>query len=275
MVGIMRLKVTFVNSKKAEIVIPINTNYYLVKIINELIYEYKYYLLALLPDRINKRFFDQYTFSQLIIPKRIVATNIITILSDNFYWYISSPYFQFLGILAKELRERRWIKVKNSRLDIEMVEYMGTPEFTDDTARFTCLSPVAVSRQYSPGFVQDYHSNKSLYILPGEEEYLEHIEMDLLQKYNKFQKQKKERINFNLEFDQNYLRKRNNRITKIIRLEREDNSVNVMGILAPFCIKADPDVLQMIYDLGLGQFNSLGFGMVEKTIGDVSGIYAD
>jgi len=271
----MRLKITFKNDRKSEIELPINTNYYLVKLINELCYEYSRYLISLLPDKSVRVSFDKYTFSQLIIPKRLIEMDKITILSDNVYWFISSPYYQFLGILAKEFRQRRWVKIYKSWLRVENVEFMVTPEFNSEEAKFTCLSPVAISRANPTESITETDTSKYFYILPDEDEYVEYLEMDLLQKYNLLQRQKRERINFKLEFDQHYLRKRNNKIMKVIRLEREDYPFNITGVLAPFCIKAEPDVLRMIYDLGLGQFNNLGFGMVETAIKGRSGEYVE
>ncbi|MGD9487753.1 MAG: CRISPR-associated endoribonuclease Cas6 [Calditrichaceae bacterium] len=260
----MRIKITFKN-KRARTFLPINTNYYLVKLINQLTYEYRRYLNSLLPgiDGVHAKF-DMYTFSQLIIPEREIKDFQIGILSSEFYWYISSPYYQFLGLIAKELRDRGKIKIKNAWFDVGGIEFIPSPEFKEAEAQFTCMSPVAVYRQRFNKRHRAMYQFNGGYLLPGEDEYLDYIEKDLIYKYNLIKKQKKNNIRLNLEFDREYIRRKNNRITKVITLENsKDAPEQIRGILAPIHIKAEPEVLQLIYDLGLGQLNDLGFGMLE------------
>lgn len=260
----MRIKITFTNPNKITY-LPINANYYLVGLINHLIYEYRRYLNSLIPgNKRQRKIFDMYTFSQLIIPNREVIDFQIGIRSSEFYWFISSPYYQFLGLLAKELRERNFVRIYDTWFGLEKVEYICSPEFKNAEAQFTCLSPVAVYRQQFCNLCYYPNQFQKGYILPDESEYISFLERDLLYKYNLVQNKKLNRINFDFEFDHNYLRRRNNKITKIITLENDaEISDQVRGVLAPIHIKAEPEVLRFIYDAGLGQLNNLGFGMVE------------
>lgn len=258
----MRIKVTFKNQNNISY-LPINTNYYLLKLINQLTYEYHRYLNSLVSGRRRKKF-DLYTFSQLIIPDRIISDFKIGIKSSEFYWYLSSPYYQFLGLVAKELRERNHIRIAEKWFGVADVRFISPPDFSESEARFTCLSPVAVYRQAEPDplLPDEYFSGD--YVLPGESEYLKFLERNLVYKYNILRKQNRKHLNFELEFDRSYVKKRNNKITKVITLETEDTiPEQIRGVLAPVHIKAEPDVLQLIYDAGLGQLNNLGFGMVE------------
>lgn len=259
----MRIKITF-NKGHRTTYLPINTNYYLIRLINHLTYEYHRYLSALLPIKKRGRKFDVYTFSQLVIPEREVCNFKIGLISREFYWYVSSPYYQFLGLLAKKLRERKQVRIHHSWFTVSEVAFIRSPEFKDAQAQFTCLSPVAVYRQNFRKHADMDHQFKEGYILPEDNEYISTLERDLTYKYNLIQKNKRKDVNISLEFDQRYIKRRNNKITKIITLERnQSEKKQIFGVLAPLHIKAEPEVLKLIYDAGLGQLNDLGFGMVE------------
>lgn len=259
----MRIKITFAN-QFPNTLLPINTNNHLLKLINHLTFDYQRYLSSLAPGNSRCNRFDKYTFSQLIIPQRLVYNFKIGILSNEFYWFVSSPYYQFLGILAKELRERGRAKICDTHFNVTKVNFICSPEFKESEAQFTCLSPVAVYRRAFSRQTKEVNQVDNDYLLPGEADYLLTLKKDLLLKYNMVQSKKRKRIDFDLTFDERYLRKRNNKITKVITLESQlEHPEQVHGVLAPLHIKAEPDVLRLIYDLGLGQLNNLGFGMVE------------
>jgi len=260
----MRIKITFINQQK-KTNLPINTNYYLVKLINKLTYEYRRYLNALLPYDQRKRNFDLYTFSQLIIPHRKIERDQISILSHEFHWYVASPFYQFLGLLAKELRQRGNIQIAEHRFGVGKVSFISSPVFEKAEAQFTCLSPVAVYRMRVSRKQRSAFHFKNGYLLPDEGEYISYLKRDLIEKYNTLQKKRVlNHLNLELEYDPIYIKKKNNRITKVITLENGERlPEQVRGVLAPLSVKAEPDILRLIYDAGLGQLNNFGFGMVE------------
>ncbi len=254
----MRIKVTFKNPKR-KTVLPINTNYYLVKLIKHLTYEYRRYLASLLPANREGKDFDVFTFSQLIIPERKIEDFMIGILSPEFYWYVSSPYYQFLGVLAKELRTQKKVKIYNTYFEVASVRFVPVPEFSENEAQFTCLSPMTVVKKEG----NNGHTHKR-FIFPDQEDFFQTLENDLKSKFKLINKREIENLDFDLEFDEAYVKKKNNRITKVITLEGDSKfQQQVRCVLAPFKIKAEPEILQMIYDVGIGQMNSMGFGMVE------------
>ncbi len=259
----MRIKIYFSNPD-GKTYLPINTNYYLVRLIEYLTFEYRRYLNSLVSYDNRQRQFNMYTFSQLIIPERKITDYKLGILSKEFYWYIASPFYQFLGIIARELRNRKVVKIYNKWFPVTQVRFICSPSFESSEARFTCLSPIAVYRQdFNDRPAHSYQFNGG-YILPDQKEYLEYIEKDLLTKYRILQGKPKKDIKMDLQFDQNYIVRRNNKITKVIALENGNSFKEyIRGVLAPLQIKAEPEILQLIYDSGLGQLNNLGFGMLE------------
>ncbi|MBD3223951.1 MAG: CRISPR-associated endoribonuclease Cas6 [Caldithrix sp.] len=260
----MRIQITFENHLKPTF-LPINTNYYLVKLIDSLVYSYKRYLKSLMPAGIKRSDFNLYTFSQLFIPERIIEDFKIGIVSPQFYWYVSSPYYQFLGLIAKELRDNKFIKIDGKRFEVSNVQFITAPSFDKSEAQFTCLSPVTVYKKLSDRCDQGKGMYKDHYLMPEDGvEYYKSLKRDLENKYYMIWKKKYSDIDFRMEFDKKYIKKRRNKISKVIYLNHNEKSPNhVKGVLAPLHNQADPEVLQLIYDAGLGQLNSLGFGMVE------------
>ncbi len=256
----MRIKITFA-CKDGPTSIPINTNYYIVTLINFLCHEYKKYLKALVSLKQNVSNFDIYTFSQLIIPLRKIEKFKINILSEGFFLYISSPYYQFLSILSQELLKRKKAKIFDQWFDINDVDFIASPEFNDTETQFTCLSPVTV---YKSEQKKNKDKQYQKYLFPNEDDYTQCLEKDLLQKYNLINNEQRSHLDLNIQFDTNYMKRKKNKITKVITLENKSpNPAQIRGVLAPFKIQADPDVLRVIYDAGLGRLNNLGFGMVE------------
>ena len=183
----------------------------------------------------------------------------ISILSPEFYWYVSSPYYQFLGVLAKELRTQKRVKIYNTFFEVAAVNFVPVPEFSENEAQFTCLSPMTVLKKEG----NNGHSYKK-FIFPDQEDFYQILENDLKSKFKLINKKEIDNFDFNIEFDQAYVKRKNNRITKVITLEGDSRfQQQVRCVLAPFKIKAEPEILQMIYDTGIGQMNSMGFGMVE------------
>lgn len=259
----MRIKITFAN-RHIPTYLPINNNHHLVQLIDYLTREYRRYLEALAPVHTPGCVFPFYTFSQLIIPEREIKDFKLGVCSPEFYWYLSSPYYQFLGIIARELRENGHVRIAGRWFAVKEVRFIYTPRFKNDEARFTCMSPVTVYRQ---PFARRQAGS---YVLPDEgEAYLEALRRDLLFKYNALTRRKRRRLPFDLEFDRHYVRKRNNHISKVIIYGngRTGERDYIRGVLAPVKVQAEPEVLQMIYDTGLGQLNNLGFGMVETVNG--------
>jgi CRISPR-associated endoribonuclease Cas6 len=255
----MRIKVTFAN-KISPTFIPINTNYYIVSLIDYLCYEYQRYLKSLVPGNPPERSFNLYTFSQLIIPFRKIKKSEIGIISEEFYLYISSPFYQFLSIISKELVKRKAVKLFSYWFEVIDIDFFASPQFNSEEARFTCMSPVTVYK----GDQINGENSYLQYMLPEEEDYNECLKKDILNKYNLVNRENRNHLNLKLQFDSEYIKRKNNKITKIITLESKTNfPAHVRGILAPLKIKAEPEILKLIYDAGLGRMNSFGFGMVE------------
>jgi len=259
----MRIRVTFKNNNVTSS-LPINTNYYLSETLQQISYEYNSFLYSLIPRRYrNGRAFDFFTFSQLLIPKRKIINRKIVVMSKEFHWYISSPFHQFLGIIAHGLRKRGKIRIRNQVYEIERVAFLKSPKFSEEGMRFKCLSPVIIQLTKNEN-IQGVRTLGN-FILPDDEKFIDKVREDIEYKFRMVKGYSLRKLDFKMRFDERYLQSRDFKITKLVAIERKRHRPDmVRGFLAPFYIKARPEVLQLIYDTGLGDLNKLGFGMVER-----------
>ncbi len=68
------------------------------------------------------------------------------------------------------------------------------------------------------------------------------------------------------EWDNNYIGdmlQQNKRLAAKFNIDYGTKKINIVGNLAPFKIKGNPELIKVGYECGFGEMNSLGFGMVE------------
>ena len=183
--------------------------------------------------------------------------------SPRFAWFISSPLPQFSAIVLDALQRKKKLNIADCSYDIAGFQYIKSPVFNENSARFTCLSPVTLIRNQSvmPRGRLTLHN----FVLPGHSDFETVLLQSVLAKYNLFRSHKRKDIDFQIVLDEEYLERRQFKVWKLIALEKTRNEVDyVRGFLAPFQIISEPDVLKLIYDSGLGEYNGMGFGMVER-----------
>ncbi len=143
------------------------------------------------------------------------------------------------------------------RFRIKFVETIPVPEFTDKIS-FSLLTPMVLSSY------RMHNGKTSQYYLRAEDtEEANRILTRNLQ--NKYQAIYNEEINdsVRLTWDVNYLQ-RTERITKKITINQHGkNPIDVVGLLAPFELQGNPELIRTGYECGFGEKNSMGFGMAE------------
>ena len=80
----------------------------------------------------------------------------------------------------------------------------------------------------------------------------------------------KSAVDMNVEFipDMNYIRRREQsgkRLTKKITIKEGDEarSTDLIAFEMPFLLRGDSALMEIAYEAGIGEKNSLGFGMIE------------
>jgi CRISPR-associated endoribonuclease Cas6 len=153
----------------------------------------------------------------------------------------------------------------NNRYELRSIEFMQTPSFNGDEVNFSCLSPITILRNGDTNLRGKLTLDNFLF--PEHKDFKTKLIDDIKHKYEVLMDCRLNNIYFEFNFDAHYLKKRNNKISKLIAIEKNKQSPDyIRGFFAPFKVKTIPEILNIIYDIGLGQFNSMGFGMVAKVI---------
>jgi len=249
----MRIKITIDVGK--GISVPINYNYLLAGIIYRFLDlsnpEYAYFLHEDGYSLGGKKF-KLFTFSQLMARKREIRGNYIH-LKSSLTWFVSSPQEEFLGSFAASLLDQRVIRINDIPLQVKDVDIPRMPRF-QERMYFRCLSPITMSTK------REFNSKVAMhYLLPDEPEFSELVRQNLIKKHEIIYGRKLRDDFFEMEFDADYISKREGRITRLIRYK----DIDIRGVLCPFCAFGSPELMFVGYECGFGDKNSAGFGMVE------------
>jgi len=142
-------------------------------------------------------------------------------------------------------------------------DLLKMPHFTSQNEKFTCLSPITLTRNDYTRLGGKLSLNN--FLLPEHSEYQERLIALIANRLNRIAHCKMQPIKFSLEFDKKYIKRKNNRVRKLIAIENNKKKPTyIRGILAPFKISTTPEILNVIYDTGLGSFTTMGFGMIQK-----------
>ena len=137
-----------------------------------------------------------------------------------------------------------FIKVKKfpvfqNCLLFEKIQMRQNIKIHSDTVAFKTISPVLINNIGSSEW----------YLLPGENGFLDGLNFSV----SKMAKEFLDRTEVSLEFKPKYIKR------KVVR----HYNMHMSSFTGIFEIKSDPQILQMIYDIGLGVRRGQGFGMLE------------
>jgi CRISPR-associated endoribonuclease Cas6 len=265
----MRVKFTlFPVQRKA--ILPVNYNYFLTGLIYKIIQasssDYSRFLHdeGYRVDNASAKAFKLFTYSMLMGKTRIQGDQ-IAFEQRSVEWLIGSPVHDFVQHLVNGAFEKgQEIGIgregQHARLIIEQIETLPPPEFSN-TMRFTCLSPITVSKVEgvsSKSF--DVESLSCHYIRPWEDGFSEAIRDNLIRKHKIIRGEEIEASDFTIRLDETYVKRRNGRISKNINFK----GTNIIGFMAPFKATGDPRLLRVGYEAGFGEKGSMGFGMVRE-----------
>lgn len=219
------------------------------------------------------RRFKHFTFSRLMPRQSRVDTRsaCLVVQSPKIEWHLSMPVEQSLQHLVAGMFEHRefFIGNENSRLAIEQVETLPDPDW-QRRMTFTMLSPTTIStmREHS-GKLQPY------YFRPDDEQVPEALRRNILNKYHSLHGALPDDTTFICTLDQTYIRNRQTqgkRITQKITIkEGRTDASDIIGFTCPVTIEGNPALLALAYESGLGEKNSLGFGMLQTYSSNTSG----
>ncbi|SHF19681.1 CRISPR-associated endoribonuclease Cas6 [Caloramator proteoclasticus] len=237
------------NSKDQQL-LDINYNYYISAFIYSCLKEINEDMANKLHNegfRCNYKNYKMFTFSNLFFENYKIEKERI-IFSGNVKLSISSPFSEFIEYLVKSILFKEEIKLGSAKLKVDGISIPPIPEFKE-RMRFKTISPITMSTAL---LKEDGRLLKrDLYI--EDERFIENIRRNVLAKYEIIHKKLPDDIRFDINFGKNTKGK----------LIKYKNGINIKGYLTDCEIIGNPELIEIAYECGLGDRNSLGFGMIE------------
>ena len=275
----MRIRLTLIPHRNT--VLPINYGYFLTGIIYSFLSQASENYSRFLHDEgyhlDDSRAFKLFTFSMLqarsfrIRGDSIFFPSHVTGAqqprdgspSNRISWYITSPVQEFIqhlvsGIFAEGQTIHVGPQESTAAFSIEHVETLAPPSFTE-CMDLTCLAPITISKPSespAPAGKKSY----CRYLRPWEEGFSEAVGNNLARKYRLMHDRQPPDGPFTLIPDAEYVAKKRGRITKKISFKGTD----IIGFMAPCAVTGPPALIEVGYETGFGDKNSLGFGMVKE-----------
>ncbi|MDO5837084.1 MAG: CRISPR-associated endoribonuclease Cas6 [Methanobacterium sp.] len=239
----IRLKISL-KAPKNDYLIPYNYNHILSAIIYRKIAD-----LDLASQLHASKDFKHFTFSQINILRRRPSKNGLISRDGKFHFYISSPHDYLIQSMVEGYLENPEINFKGDRLMVEQVELLKQPDFKKKMKMKT-MSPVITRIKREDGRIWDLN--------PGDLRFYTALQQNLIRKYNSF-------------YDDVYGGDEYVKIVpdmesvkrKRITIDKNGTQTYHRAYLMHFEVEADERLIKFAYDCGIGEKNSMGFGMVE------------
>ena len=201
----------------------------------------------------KSRNFKLFVFSNLYSPGIKLDNDRLILGSDKASFFLSLlPEKSTEAFVKGIFREQEFSlgdKVSKVQFKVGQVEMIPQPDFTDKFV-FKTLSPVVVS-------VSEEGREHARYVSPQEEGYGKMIANNLKEKYRLFYgKEFEGDTNFQFEL----LSPARSKLIRIKVGAKEETRVK--GFTFTFRLEADKELLKVMYEAGMGEKGSMGFGCV-------------
>lgn len=238
----MRIKITLKGKDNLEI--PYNYNYALSSLIYNTIAD------SDLAKRLHSsNSFKFFTFSQINVKQSAFNKNGIIAKKGILSFYLSSPSEKLIKNFARGFLENE-INFLNEKMNTLNIELIKTSSFNDKEI-FNTLSPIIIRKK------RDENGKIKIWDLPPSDDFFKGIENNLIKKYCIFNKinQTNKQIKAYSEMA-NVKRKR-------ITINKGNHTTYHRAYLMDLILEGDKELLKFAYDAGLGEKNSMGFGMID------------
>ncbi len=190
--------------------------------------------------------------------------NNISLLAPEAELFISTPLIDdFIKNFVVGALNRQNLFFAGADFDIELIESLPDPAFRDEM-KFRLLSPLVLStKRENKGKMRPYYYR---YDDPPDD-LNRAITGNLANKYTLIFKRQYDGPPLSLHWDQRYINDKlehKKRITNKQKITADPgNPIEIIGNIAPFTLKGDPNLIKTGYISGFGEKNSMGFGMGE------------
>lgn len=198
----------------------------------------------------SSKSFKFFTFSQIYIPKRRIVKDGIIAKDGVISFYISSPNDFLIKSLVDGFLEDLEISFQNQKLTIQKIEALKTPEFSSKS-EFKTLAPIIVRTK------EEIDGELKIWDLAPSDKFFKSLENNLIKKYIKFNNLTKTDKKINIYSDMNFVKR------KRISINKGNATTHHRAYMMDLILEGDLDLIEFAYDVGIGEKNSMGFGMVK------------
>ena len=198
----------------------------------------------------SSKSFKFFTFSQIYIPKRRIVKDGIIAKDGVISFYISSPNDFLIKSLVDGFLEDLEISFQNQKLTIQKIEALKTPEFSSKS-EFKTLAPIIVRTK------KEIDGELKIWDLAPSDKFFKSLENNLIKKYIKFNNLTKTDKKINIYSDMNFVKR------KRISINKDNDTTHHRAYMMDLILEGDLDLIEFAYDVGIGEKNSMGFGMVK------------
>lgn len=198
----------------------------------------------------SSKSFKFFTFSQIYIPKRRIVKDGIIAKDGVISFYISSPNDFLIKSLVDGFLEDLEISFQNQKLTIQKIEALKTPEFSSKS-EFKTLAPIIVRTK------KEINGELKIWDLAPSDKFFKSLENNLIKKYIKFNNLTKTDKKINIYSDMNFVKR------KRISINKGNATTHHRAYMMDLILEGDLDLIEFAYDVGIGEKNSMGFGMVK------------
>lgn len=198
----------------------------------------------------SSKSFKFFTFSQIYIPKRRIVKDGIIAKDGVISFYISSPNDFLIKSLVDGFLEDLEISFQNQKITIQKIEALKTPEFSSKS-EFKTLAPIIVRTK------KEIDGELKIWDLAPSDKFFKSLENNLIKKYIKFNNLTKTDKKINIYSDMNFVKR------KRISINKGNATTHHRAYMMDLILEGDLDLIEFAYDVGIGEKNSMGFGMVK------------
>lgn len=238
----MRLKINLKSENNFKV--PFNYNHILSSIIYNKIADLD--LANKIHDSNSFKFFN---FSQINIKKRKLVKDGIIARDGRISFYLSSPDDLLVKNLVSGFVDDLEINFKNDKLIVEKIEALKTPDFRE-ISEFKTLSPINIRDS------KEIDGKVKRIDLAPSDKFFKGIENNLIKKYCIFNNIENTDKKISAYSEMAHVKR------KRITIPKSPNTTYHRAYMMDLILEGDTDLIKFAYDVGVGEKNSMGFGML-------------
>ena len=238
----MRLKIYLKSENNFKV--PFNYNHILSSIIYNKIADLD--LANKIHDSNSFKFFN---FSQINIKKRKLVKDGIIARDGRISFYLSSPDDLLVKNLVSGFVDDLEINFKNDKLIVEKIEALKTPDFRE-ISEFKTLSPINIRDS------KEIDGKVKRIDLAPSDKFFKGIENNLIKKYCIFNNIENTDKKISAYSEMAHVKR------KRITIPKGPNTTYHRAYMMDLILEGDTDLIKFAYDVGVGEKNSMGFGML-------------